>query len=123
MPSVEELDSDEEPELYNVSSVLNSINTSLAGIGGECVLKRKNEKHQGVCHDATEGDLKRLDYNVKLKATTHYLNQLEWEEKLDWAMKRKEEGNRRYKRKNYTGAVTKYMDAIMALDFGEEEKN
>eukprot|EP01031_Cornospumella_fuschlensis_P026246 gene26246-31705_t len=89
--------------------------------GGVSVELKRQTEH-GILAPVQDQEMKALGTKSRLASTAQLLEKLNPEEKLEWAMETKDEGNQLFAEEKYAEAMEKYVEALAASDFGSKTK-
>jgi tetratricopeptide (TPR) repeat protein len=81
----------------------------------------KRHRSDGILENTKPNELATLGTKAKLASTAALLKKLTKEERLEWAVEMKNHGNDFYAQLNYQEAMTTYVEALTASDFGSVE--
>ena len=104
------------PDDFTVRSLLESVNKHVKASGGEAMLQTKDNRTGEVSGSKDEKDMELADFKLRTATNAKIVAALTPEQKIVWSCSQKNKGNEYYKRRNYEGAIKKYMDALVALD-------
>ncbi|GBG31903.1 Peptidyl-prolyl cis-trans isomerase FKBP5 [Hondaea fermentalgiana] len=106
--------------VLSASFLVKTLNTHLAAAGGGSVeLKRCNRETGEILEDENEAEmLSQADFQMRAGQLARMLQVLSADEKLEWAVARKEEGNKHFAAMETDRAIQRYLDATVGLDFG-----
>jgi hypothetical protein len=71
---------------------------------------------------SSDAEVKELDSRANIKAAAQSIAALGPQEKFEWAIGRKEDGNSFYKSKQFALAMEAYLQALTGLDLPDKEK-
>eukprot|EP01031_Cornospumella_fuschlensis_P047304 gene47304-57946_t len=89
--------------------------------GGVSVELKRQTEH-GILAPVQDKEMKALGTKSRLASTAQLLEKLNPEEKMEWAMETKDEGNQLFAEEKYAEAMEKYVEALAAADFGSKTK-
>lgn len=99
-----------------------------SGMAGSVEIRRCNRKtgeildddegEESERKDGCSGTMTQADHEMRMGQLARYLSVLTPEEKLEWALQRKTEGNELFAAGDAAAAVLRYLDATVGLDFG-----
>lgn len=110
---------------WSIAKMMGSMNQILAPVGAEVELKRKNTKTGKVENiEDQESAMKIADYSIKTQATQKAMVDLSYDERKEWVVGCKEEGNELFNQGKFSKAIEKYMQALAGITGGsnDEEK-
>jgi len=105
--------------------LVDRINTSLQAAGGGSVEIRRCNRETGEIFESMDDQkaLSRMDFQMRAGQLGRLIQVLTPEEKLEWAMARKEEGNNHFTKMETDEAIQRYLDATVGLDFGSTQEH
>lgn len=98
---------------------LNKVMNDLKAGGMSMELKRQNQ--HGILEPIKDNEMRTLGTKSKVASTAQLLQNLTPEEKVEWAIDTKDEGNELFKEEKYVEAMEKYVEALAATDFGKAD--
>jgi tetratricopeptide (TPR) repeat protein len=101
-------------DAFTVSKLMSTMQASAEACGGSVKLQRKGDN--GVMLDASAEDMKLLDSKSKMRLHAQAIYDLGADEKRQWSVARKAEGNDLYLAHDFVEAVEAYLQALMGLD-------
>ena len=109
---------------FDFADILTNMNNILKPVGAEVQMKRKNPKTGQAEETNQEEAIKITNFRIQAAAAQHAMKELTYEERKEWLIEKKNEGNTFFQNKDYEKACEMYMQAISALTTGEslEEK-
>jgi len=78
----------------------------------------KRQSKDGTLQSTKPNELATLNTKARIATTAQLLKNLNGDEKLQWALQTKEEGNQLFQKKDFAAAIEKYMETLSAADFG-----
>eukprot|EP00981_Chlorochromonas_danica_P005022 scaffold1001_cov188-Ochromonas_danica.AAC.11 len=109
---------EEQDPLLKVMSDLQSSSTSSTTLPGMTV-EIKRPTADGLLQPVAAQDMKLLTTRAQVASSAQLLQHLSSEEKLDWAIETKLEGNALYQEGRYEEAMGRYVQALAATNFHE----
>jgi hypothetical protein len=102
---------------------LSTMMTTMRQHGANIEIKQRLP--DGSYQTAPNGTLQALGSQARLAATASALQNHTKEEKINWAIEKRIEGNNLFQQKLYSEAIERYLECLTATDFGQEneEKN
>jgi len=108
------------PAFYTPSMMLNTMNETMANVGGSVELKRKLD--DGTLVPSTEGDKKAADLSAKMRQSAEEVFGMSFGEKVAWALERRKAGNDLFASGEFQEAMDVYMTALVAVSKEEAEE-
>jgi tetratricopeptide (TPR) repeat protein len=84
--------------------------------GISCEITKKNQ--HGILEPVRQEELNTISTKSQIATTAHLVSRLKEEEKLEWALETKNEGNELYQQSEYLQAMQKYVECLTASNFG-----
>lgn len=88
--------------------------------GVDCDIKKKDQ--YGNLVSVKKNELEALGTKSIIASTSKLLMKLNKREQLIWALETKDDGNQLFKRGLFSDAMSKYVEALAAADFGNDNK-
>ena len=88
--------------------------------GVDCDIKKKDQ--YGNLVSVKKNELEALGTKSIIASTSKLLKKLNKREQLIWALETKDDGNQLFKRGLFNDAMSKYVEALAAADFGNDNK-
>lgn len=79
----------------------------------------KRQHKDGYLEPIKDKELASLKTKSLLATTSQLIQKLDSNEKLEWAIETKNEGNELFRQQDYQKAMEKYVEALAATDFGQ----
>jgi hypothetical protein len=84
--------------------------------GISCEITKKNQ--HGILEPVRQEELNTISTKSQIATTAQLVSRLKEEEKLEWALETKNEGNELYQKNEYVQAMQKYVECLTASNFG-----
>ena len=103
---------------FDFGDILSNMNRILKPTGAEVLMKRKNER-TGEVEECDQGEaVKITNYRIQSAATQHYMQGMTYDERKEWLVEKKDEGNALFQHGKFAEATECYMQAISGLTQG-----
>jgi hypothetical protein len=104
--------------LMDVSKLIALMNNAGASSGASVQYKKRSEDGSLV-FDASESDMERADFQLKMAQLARMVEHLPTKEKLAFSVEMRSQGNLKFAAGEYDEASELYMQSLVGLDFGE----